>query len=177
MSRYDWRFFGKTDAGGASPPGYFGAPFSPGVQAGPFPDSKLIRTGIYLQFTMGNVNPSVLISPFWMFVQTGLLMAEVQAAGDTTVTSPDDPFPSGSKINVALTTTGLSYAVASSQGVAVMQTDGFQWSKGEDRTPPGGGLQVRPSWLLNDGSNGIAVFGGSGRWNYYFAMRTLWFTP
>jgi hypothetical protein len=119
----------------------------------------------------------VLIAPNWAALQSGYVCAAVQAAGDTTVPSPTDPAPTDFKVNQTLELTQATINFTNSQGGYVLQTDGLTWSQGEAMTPPAGGLQVRPSWVLNDATGGTAGFGSSSNWHYELMLRVLWFTP
>ena len=178
MGTYEWRV-GVYRNGGSnfnSGPGYAG-PFSPGAVGAPSTTSKLVRCGVGLNYHVTGTSPSVIISPDWPWCQEGYVCAVVQDAGDATVPSPTDPFPDKFKVSAQLITRPWSFGFATSQGLCSLQTDGLVWSQGEDRTPPGAGLQVRPAFVLNDGSGGAAGFGSSSRWQYDLMLRVLWYTP
>lgn len=173
---YDWRVGTFRNQGTISPPGYSGVNFSPGAIGAPSTTSKLVRVGLSLYYHVAGTNPSASITPDWPWFQSGYVCAAVQAAGDPTVPSPTDPAPSGLKVNAPLIVRPWSFGFSTSQGICALQTDGMVWSQGEDRTPPGGGLQVRPSFQINDASATIAIFGSAFRWGYELQARVLWFT-
>lgn len=177
MGTYSWRVGAYQNQGNASPPGYAGTPFSPGAVGAPSGSSELIRVGLSMYYEVAGTNPSVSITPDWPWAQTAEIVAAAQAAGDATVPSPSDPSPVDQKCYAFCVTTPWSFGFATSQGIAAMQTGGMVWSKGADRTPPGGGLQVRPAFALNDGSGLIGLFGSSFRWRYTVRCRVLWYTP
>lgn len=176
MGTYDWRVGGYTNQGSISPPGY-GTPFSPGAVGAPATNSQLVRVGMAMYYHVAGTAPSVGITPDWPFYQTGEMVAAVQAAGDSTVPSPTDPVPTDQKCYEFLTTRATSFGWSTSQAAANMQSNGMVWSKGEDRSPPAGGLQVRPAFLLIDASADIAAFGSAFRWGYQLRVRVLWYTP
>lgn len=175
---YEWRVgaFQNQAANLGTAPGYGGTPFSPGAVGAPSSSSKLVRCGISLVYEVAGTNPSVIISPDWMAQQSGYVCAAVQPAGSLAVPSPTDPAPSNHKVTASLIERPISFGFTTTQGICTLQTGGIVWSQGEDRTPPGGGLQVRPAFSLNDATGGIAVFGSSSRWRYTLMLRVLWFT-
>lgn len=175
---YEWRagFWQGQGANLATAPGYNGTPFSPGAVGAPSSAYKLAKVGLFLAYHVTGTNPSVLISPDWPMAQSGYVCAAAQAAGDATVPSPTNPFPVDYKVNEALTLTPVSFGFTTTQGSALLQTQGIIWSKGEDRSPPGGGLQVRVGWSLNDATAGLPVFGSASRWRYTCELRVLWTT-
>lgn len=170
----EWR--SETWRGSASinPPGYFGVTFSPGTVGAPSAGAKLVRCGASLYYHLANTNPSVTITPDWPFMQSGFLILVVQAAGDATVPSVTDGSLQGIKLRAGLVVRPWSFGWSTQHGAVSMQTDGVVWSAGEDRTPPGGGLQIRPCWVMNDGSGLITLFGSNGRWNYDLRVDVLW---
>ena len=179
MGTYSWAV-GVFRNGGtniATAPGYGGTAFSPGAVGAPSSTSKLVRVGLGLKYHVTGTSPSAIITPDWPWTQEGYVCAQVQPAGSSSVPSPTDPSPVDFKVSAQLVCRPWSFGFATSQGLTMMQTDGLIWSKGEDRTPPGGGLQVRPAFAMNDGSGGTAVFGSSSRWLYDLMLRVLWFTP
>lgn len=179
MGTYTWRVgaYQNQAANLGSAPGYAGTPFSPGAVGAPSTTSKLVRCGISLVYEVAATAPTAIISPDWMAQQSGYVCAAVQSAGDSTVPSPTDSTPVGHKVTASLIERPISFGFSTTQGICTLQTGGIIWSQGEDRTPPGGGLQVRPSFSLNDATGGIAVFGSSSRWRYTLMLRVLWFTP
>lgn len=174
MSTYEWNCFTRYDQGNINAPGFLGTPFSPGALVAPTADSKLVRVALGLYYEFANTNPSVLISPDWMAVTTAMACVDVQAAGDSTVPNPTDANPTGRKVRAFLHGGFQSFGFSSSQGISIMQTDQLVWSQGEDRTPPGGGLQVRPGFILNNAASGPGIFGSSARWHYAIQVHALW---
>lgn len=175
---YEWRVGTYRNSGtfASTAPGYAGVPFSPGAVGAPSSSSKLVKCGISFLWAGSGTNPSVIISPDWMAQQSGYVCAAVQAAGDATVPSPSDAAPVGMKVNQQLTLHFESFGFSTTQGIYTLQSQGFAWSQGEDRTPPGGGLQVRPAFALNDATGGLAAFGSASRWHYELQLRVLWLT-
>lgn len=179
MGTYTWATGTYRNAGGAfsSAPGYGGVDFSPGSVGAPSSTSKLARVGLSMLFHGAGLLSNASISPDWAWMQTGYVCAAVQAAGDLTVPSPTDPAPVGHKLTAKLDGSALSFAPPSTVGYFYLQTAGMLWSQGEDRTPPGGGLQVRVGWGINDGTGTAPIFGTNFRWAYDVQLRVLWFTP